>query len=926
MFSVISRRLFRRGLSLQISRRNRKRRLSLDFLEARDVPATGLGVANDFNAFILHDLNAYQSDIQGRVAVGGNASFTAYGLGDQLVDSDGMRNDLIVGGNLTFTNGQVFFGNVVYGGTGTFDHFGHPNGSVHQGTLIDFGAAAAALQSLADSYAALAPTGTTQNRFGTIVLTGSNAGQNVFNVPASMLWNAFDLIINTPAGSTAIVNITGAEARMQFMGFHINGVSKENVILNFPQATSVTFQGIGIFANVLAPRAHVEFSNGQLNGTLVADSWNGQGQINFNPAFQPPFDQPCTCPPLGPSQVSGMVFFDQNKDGLPQDDEPRLESVTVTLSGQDPDGKAIIKSVTTDAGGIYIFNELPTGVYSIQVTTPNGYQPGQSSVGAFGGQTAANQISQVTIPAGQSSGGYNFAQIVPEPPPPPSGPMPSEISGMVYIDQNRDGQPGDLEGRFPAVTVTLTGQDLAGNPVSLTAETDYGGIYRFIGLAGGVYSIEVTTPAGYVPGTSSVGVFGGTTAPNLISQITIPQGQGSGGYNFAELRDLPPPLPPSGPMPSEISGMVYVDVNHDGQPQDNEPRLQGVTMTLTGPVVIGGNNATQTATTDAGGIYVFSGLVAGTYSIDAATPAGYIPGPSSVGVFGGEPHPSIITLISIPEGQGSGGYNFAELLLEQPPPPPEPPPTCPPLPPSQVSGLVYFDMNLDGHAQDNEMRFQGVFVVLSGHDLNGNRVSLSTTTDAGGIYAFGGLLAGTYAIQATPPSGYMPGQASTGAFGGSAQSNFISGISIPAGQSSGGYDFPEIVCDAPPMGPSQLSGMVYFDPNHDGLPQDNEQRFAGVELGLGGIDLTGVHVVRTTTTDAGGIFVFSDLPAGTYSIYSNYPGPGYRLGSLTVGAFGGQGAPKTTIFNIVIPAGQSSGGYNFGFIRDCDPMCPMNGA
>jgi hypothetical protein len=656
------------------------------------------------------------------------------------------------------------------------------------------------LQSLADSYAALPPTGTTQNRFGTIILTGNNAGQNVFNVPASMLWNAFDLIINTPAGSSAIVNITGTEARMQFMGFHLNGVSKENVILNFPQATTVTFQGIGIFANVLAPRAHVEFSNGQLNGTLVADSWNGQGQINFNPAFQPPFDHPCTCPPLGPSQVSGMVYFDQNKDGLPQDNEPRLESVTVTLSGQDPDGNAIIKSVTTDAGGIYIFSELPAGVYSILVTTPNGYQPGESSVGAFGGQATANQISQVTIPAGQSSGGYNFAEIVPEPPPPPSGPMPSEISGMVYIDQNRDGQPGDLEGRFPAVTVTLTGQDLAGNPVSLTAETDYGGIYRFTGLAGGVYSIEVTTPDGYVPGASSVGVFGGTTAPNLISQISIPQGQGSGGYNFAELRDLPPPQPP-----------------------------------------------------------------------------------------------------------------------------PEPPPTCPPLPPSEVSGMVYFDQNEDGQPQDSEPRFGGVTVTLTGQDQDGNAVSKSATTDGGGIYVITGLPAGTYSIQAETPSGYMPGASSTGAFGGQAQPNLISQINIPGGQSSGGYNFAEVVCDAPPMGLSELSGMVYLDQNMDGHPQDNEMRFADNAMTLTGIDLTGAHVIRQTTTDAGGIYVFSNLPAGTYTLQFS-PRQGYRWGSLSVGAFGGQAAPKTNVFNIVIPAGQSSGGYDFGLIPVCtDQLCFMNG-
>src|SRR5262245_50056964 len=616
MFSVIIRRFFRRGPSVVISRRNRKRLLKLDFLEARDVPATGLGVANDFNAFILHDLNAYQSDVQGRVAVGGNASFTAYGLGDQLIDSDGMRDDLIVGGNLTFTNGQVFFGNVVYGGTGTLDHFGHPNGSVRQGTMIDFGAAGTALRALADSYATLSPTGMVQNRFGTIVLTGNKAGENVFNVPASMLWNAFDIIINTPAGSSAIVNITGAEARMQFMGFHINGVSKENVILNFPQATKVTFQGIGIFANVLAPRAHIEFSNGQLNGTMIADSWNGQGQINFNPEFQPPFDHPCTCPPLPPSQISGMVYYDQNKDGLPQDSEMRFAGVTVTLTGQDADGNPITKSAITDGGGIYIFTELPVGTYSIEAETPDGYTPGPSLAGAFGGTTAPNEISAIAIPAGQSSGGYNFAEILDEPPQPPLEPPPctcpplppSQVSGMVYFDQNEDGQPQASEPRFEGITVTLTGEDQEGNAVTKTATTDGGGIYIITGLPAGTYSIEAETPNGYMPGPSSTGAFGGQAEPNLINQINIPAGQSSGGYNFAEVVCDTPAMPPS-----QLSGMVYFDPNHDGQPQDNETRFANVEVNL-GGVDLTGASVVRTTTTDAGGIFVFSNLPAGTYT------------------------------------------------------------------------------------------------------------------------------------------------------------------------------------------------------------------------------------------------------------------------------------------------------------------------
>src|SRR4051794_41833055 len=114
MFSVFARGINRRATVSPRSRR--PSRLSVLNLEARDVPATGLGVANDFSAFILHDANLFNSDVEGRVAVGGNATLTAYGLGNHLTNSNGTRDDLVVGGNLDFTNGQVFEGNVVYGG------------------------------------------------------------------------------------------------------------------------------------------------------------------------------------------------------------------------------------------------------------------------------------------------------------------------------------------------------------------------------------------------------------------------------------------------------------------------------------------------------------------------------------------------------------------------------------------------------------------------------------------------------------------------------------------------------------------------------------------------------------------------------------------------------------------------------------------
>src|SRR5215213_3416785 len=132
----------------------------------------------------------------------------------------------------------------------------------------------------------------------------------------------------------------------------------------------------------------------------------------------------CGCQ-LPPSQVSGLVYVDQNANGVAEPTEPRLAGVTITLTGTSADGDSVTVTATTDAGGIYMFQNLEAGTYTIQATTPAGYTAGQSSVGAFGGSTGPNVTTNIAIPQGQGSGGYNFGELVPPPnpcPPPPPPP------------------------------------------------------------------------------------------------------------------------------------------------------------------------------------------------------------------------------------------------------------------------------------------------------------------------------------------------------------------------------------------------------------------------------------------------------------------------------------------------------------------------
>lgn len=380
--------------------------------------------------------------------------------------------------------------------------------------------------------------------------------------------------------------------------------------------------------------------------------------------------------PPATSQISGMIYRDENFDGHAQDWEWRVQGVGVFLSGQDTAGNLIRRQTTTDQGGIYWFRDLPAGGYSIRINPPDSYGPGGHDVGDFGGTPNGATIELLTVPAGQTSGAYNFALLrgpapgtpIPSPvkPPPVAN---SQVSGLVYADENRDGRAQDWEWRFNNVTVTLTGTDTAGTPVSRTSTTDQGGIYWFRALPPGTYQIRVTTPEGYTSGQSSVGAFGGNPQPNLVTRILIPIGQTSGAYNFGQLRstrpDCPPPPPPPCPPPSpppaqtsSLGGLVFVDVDLDDTFSDGDIRLSAVPVTIAGTTTAG-QSVSRSTTTTADGTYNFAALAAGTYAVSVEQPSEYIPGDSFAGAFGGALGLNTVTAIAVPAGQTSNGYDFS---------------------------------------------------------------------------------------------------------------------------------------------------------------------------------------------------------------------------------------------------------------------------
>jgi hypothetical protein len=120
--------------------------------------------------------------------------------------------------------------------------------------------------------------------------------------------------------------------------------------------------------------------------------------------------------------------------------------------------------------------------------------------------------------------------------------------------------------------------------------------------------------------------------------------------------------------PSLIQGLVWVDVNNDGQVDFGEKAIAGVTVTLTGTDDLG-HAVSQTAQTDANGIYAFTNLRpsnAAGYTITETQPAGFLQGQDALGTVNGTPTGSaavqdVSAGVVLPTGGSVGeNYNFGE--------------------------------------------------------------------------------------------------------------------------------------------------------------------------------------------------------------------------------------------------------------------------
>ncbi|RXK62480.1 hypothetical protein ESA94_05620 [Lacibacter luteus] len=567
--------------------------------------------------------------------------------------------------------------------------------------------------------------------------------------------------------------------------------------------------------------------------------------------------------------LGNFVWYDKDNDGVQDAGEPGIAGVTVNLykdaNGDNIADGAAVATTTTNASGLYSFTGLTAGNYIVGVVLPSGY-----AASAVSSATPNNDVNTdnngVTTASGEVRSNYITLSTAGEPTTDgddANGNLTldfglrgtASIGDYVWNDLNGNGIQNTGEPGLSGVTVTLTYPD----GTTVTTTTDGSGAYLFANLAPGTYSVAFATPNGSIASPSNAGADDtkdSDPVSGVVSGITLTAGQTNttidAGFQSNGLN---------------LGNFVWYDRNNNGVQDAGEPGIAGATVKLYADANldnIADGAALQTTTTDANGIYSFTGLTPGNYIAGVVLPAGYAASSVSsstpnndvntdnngVTTTSGEVRSNYITLITASEpttdGDGSNGNLTLDFGLKGT---------------GSIGDFVWNDLNGDGIQNAGEPGLSAVTVTLT----YPGGATATTTTDANGAYQFTNLAPGTYSVSFTTPSGYIAAPANQGADDAKDSdpvSGTVAGIVLTAGQTNTTIDAGFV------SNQLTLGNFVWYDKDNDGVQDAGELGIAAVTVNLykdaNGDNVADGAAVATTTTNASGIYNFSGLTPGNY--------------------------------------------------------------
>lgn len=520
-------------------------------------------------------------------------------------------------------------------------------------------------------------------------------------------------------------------------------------------------------------------------------------------------------PPTG--KIGDRVWYDLDGDGVQDPNEPGIVGVPVKLTPPAGvnigAGAGVPVTILTGADGSYLFENLPAGTYTVEVTTP---PAGLTNTGDPDGPSPnGDSKSTVVLAAGQEKLDQDFGYQ-------PEG----KIGDTVWYDINGDGVQDPGEPGIPGIQVKLEADyDKDGTiDETLTKTTDANGNYLFENLPPGNYTVTVVNPpAGLAVTGDPDATKDGQSQLTLTSPTEVNLDQ-----DFA--------YQPQG----KIGDRIWYDMNGDGVQDATEPGIPGIEVKLEADYDKDGTvDATFTKTTGPDGFYLFENLPPGNYKVTVNTPPAGMP-------VTGDPDATKdgISTLNLPTATSE---NLLQDFGYQPQ--------------GKIGDTIFNDDDGNGAQNGGETGIPNIQVKLEA-DYNKDGTTDATffdTTDGNGNYLFENLPPGNYSVTVMNPP---PSAANTADPDGG--NDNTSALTLTANEVNLDQDF----------GYQDRSGIIgdtiWYDIDGDGSQDPNEPGVPGITVQLtppANVDLgAGPGVPVTKVTDANGKYEFKDLPPGSYTV------------------------------------------------------------
>ena len=566
-----------------------------------------------------------------------------------------------------------------------------------------------------------------------------------------------------------------------------------------------------------------------------------------------------------PVSVGNFVWFDANKDGIQDADEVGVAGVTVTMDGQldmdpllDADGN-LVKPVTTDANGKYVFTNLLPGSYGLTFTIPAGYS---ETVKKAGDDRAVDSDGAETWPVlkqGQDDMTVDLGLIAD-----------GTIGDTLFwdVDNNGGSEPSGADKPLAGVTVKLTYTTPAGAEKTLTTVTDENGKYSFKDLAPGDYVVTVDK--------ASLA----TVCPECTAQTHAP----SGNLTASEGQELS--------LTSKVTLSPGLMSNNDQDWAFTGVANTAIVKAIADPVEVPaggftpGTSVTYTLTVTNEGPSPATGVIAqdklpsgvtflsadgdGTY--DAASGKWDLSGEV---IEKGATRTLHITVTVDASAAGSVVTNTATIEKQDQIGDKKPDNTSsvPLTAGYTIAGKLYNDADASFSSSSSEAPYAGVTVALLKRDgtpvLDKDGNPVTAVTDADGKYSFPGLALGEYSVSVVDPtSGPLEGTKPTEAYTG----RYKTTADVTIAEATGSV----IDVNFGFVKPASVGDYTWMDVDRDGIQDADEPALPGVTVTLTYEDGSAVtdasgNVVTAKTSDANGKYSFENLLPGGYKVSFQAP-------------------------------------------------------